>query len=93
MRAERALDVREVERIWELIPARARPQESLDEAFFRCAVELAVLLHKLSLPPSRFEALVHAEILDPVIRRQGAEGLVVSWTWQEDDELELPLPA
>jgi hypothetical protein len=92
-RPERFLEARDIERVHALIPSLAKPGESLDESFFRIAVELAVLEHKLDLTGADFEALLRADWVDPVIRKRGATRLAVSWTWVEDPGLELPLPS
>jgi len=64
----------------------------MDEAFFRIAVELAVLEHELELTGMAFEARLHIDWIDPVIRKRGPRRPAVFWTWVEDEELDLPLP-
>ncbi len=88
----RVLDERDLDRVRAMVPGLAKPGEALDEAFFRLAVELAVLEHKLSLGGAAFEAKRHADWIDPVIRKHGSRGLSISWTWVEGEDLELPLP-
>lgn len=92
-RPERFLEARDIERVHALIPSQAKSGETLDESFFRIAVELAVLEHKLELTGAAFEAQLHADWIDPIIRKRGATRMSVSWTWVEREELELPLPS
>lgn len=91
--AARVLEERDIERVRALIPSLAKPGETMDEAFFRIAVELAVLEHKLDLTGEAFEAKLHADWIDPIIRKRGAARLSVSWNWVEDPGLDLPLPS
>ena len=90
--SERVLETQDIQRVRDLIPMLVKPGEVMDEAFFRIAVELAVLEHKLGLSGMAFEAKLHADWIDPAIRRRGPTRLAVSWTWVEDEELDLPLP-
>jgi hypothetical protein len=91
--AERVLETQDIERVRALIPNLAKPGETMDEAFFRIAVELAVLEYKLELMGQAFEEALHADWIDPVVRKRGALRLAISWTWVEGEELDLPEPS
>ena len=85
-RGEFILGSEDIDKVWALLPTRVRPQESLDEAFFRTAVELAVLQAKLLMSGSEFRVHEHAYTLDPTIQRLADGGLAVSWTWLAAEE-------
>ena len=85
-RGEFILGSDDIDKVWALLPSRIRAQESLDEAFFRTAVELAVLQAKLLMSGSEFRVQQHAYILDPAIQRLVDGGLAVSWTWLAAEE-------
>ncbi len=77
----------------ELLASLAKPGETMDEAFFRILVEHAVLEHKAGLEGAAFDARLHADWIDPVVRSLGQGSLEVSWTWVEGEELDLPMPS
>jgi hypothetical protein len=83
----------DIKQVWALLPSRTRPQESLDEAFFRTAVELAVLRAKLTMTGRAFRAQQHAYILEPDLQPTD-EGLRVTWRWlAAEDAYPQPLSA
>jgi hypothetical protein len=71
----------DIQQVWALLPSRIRPQESLDEAFFRTAVELAVLRAKLTMSGREFRAQQHAYIMEPRLEPTDDGQLLVTWSW------------
>ncbi len=85
-RGEFILESEDIDKVWALLPSRIRAQESLDEAFFRTAVEIAVLKAKLQLSGREFLAQQHAYTLDPAIQPLADGRLAVSWSWLAAEE-------